>query len=145
MAKKEEIIDGIIEDLFKEKSPDVSMCDNEELLSIVDLVLLLKKGEKFDASFKSNLEVELLNDFNEIKSKNVVSYGKSFWSALSRIIAFFSLSNSLPLDPSHKSFEEHIDSSLIKAYAMHTLNLESLLYNYSSVGYWLPKLISTLQ
>ncbi len=149
MDKKEQIIDNIIEELSEEKSPDLSrvMSDNE-LLSIVDLVLLLKKEKGFDISFKANLESTLARELNNNKAKSSTSYRKIAFGIVSAILIFFGFSSRVyaPLKMSSvKYLEENIDTVMIKAYNYHTLNSESFLYNYDIAGFWFTRFIHSLQ
>jgi hypothetical protein len=145
MGKDEETVDVIIEDLFNEQSPDISKCDSRELLSLFDVILLLKKDEQFDPSFKINLETKLEKSLKKGTNKDIIPYNKFFWKSILQVFAILGITKGLRTNQDSISFDSNIDPAFIKAYAVRALNFDSLLYNYSSVGYWFPKFISALQ
>ncbi|MGC8721097.1 MAG: hypothetical protein ACP5SB_00755 [Caldisericaceae bacterium] len=145
MQKDEDSINLIISDLFDEKSPDLSSCDSREMLSLFDIVLLLKEDEQFDPLFKKSLEIQLEKTLRDGKEKSKDSYYRLFWKSILQVLGFIGINGNSEKAEHVGIFEDGIDASFIKAYSLHALNLDTLLYNYSSVGYWFPKSTFALQ
>lgn len=91
MDDEEEVLEKIIDNIIKERIPDLSsISGNVDLVSLIEVVFLMKRDVPFEESFKMELQKKLINEFfKEEKAKNTkFSFLKDMFSSLLLILGF---------------------------------------------------------
>lgn len=129
MKKNEEILNQIVESVLSESAPNFEdVKGNEELVSIIDTILLLKEERPFEMIFEESLE-KIIKESYVKKSKNLyLKIIKNTFSVVSVILGF--------TGDSHIN-EQFSYETLLKntsSYNLHYCN-----FKYNSVGFsYLP-------
>ncbi len=91
MDDKEEVLEKIINNILKERIPDLSsISGNVDLVSLVEVVFLMKRDVPFEENFKLELQKKLINEFfkDEKARSTKFSFLKDLFSSLLLILGF---------------------------------------------------------
>lgn len=129
MNKDEEILNRIIESILNDTTPDFKeVKGNEELVSIIDAILLLKEEHPYERIFEQSLEKILKEDFAK-KSENL--YLKIIKNSFSIISVILGLTGDSHINEQF-SYETSLNNT--SSYNLHYCN-----FKYNSVGFsYLP-------